>query len=124
MNTTLNTSTTTALNKSFYDRQLLESAKTRFVHTKFGQKRLSRFSATCLLKNDILDLTVSASQLINKYLLQRQRQHIYEKRLRRGQNVRHFLRRPAHYQLIQPPRDALVCEKSVTISRARISAPL
>ena len=39
MNTTLNTSTTTALNKSFYDRQLLESAKTRFVHTKFGQKR-------------------------------------------------------------------------------------
>ena len=26
---------------------------------------------------------------------------------RRGQNVRHFLRRPAHYQLVQPPRDAL-----------------
>ena len=24
---------------TYYDRQLLESAKTRFVHTEFGQKR-------------------------------------------------------------------------------------
>lgn len=38
-NTTLNTNFTTKLNKTFYDRQLLESAKTRFVHAKFGQKR-------------------------------------------------------------------------------------
>ena len=63
------------------------------VHS--GQKRLSKFSASGLLKNDIFDFTVSASQLINKYLLQRQRQHIYKKRLCRGQNVRHFLRRSA-----------------------------
>ncbi|MDO4568652.1 MAG: N4-gp56 family major capsid protein [Clostridia bacterium] len=39
MNTTINTSATTSLNKTFYDRQLLESARTRFVHAKFGQKR-------------------------------------------------------------------------------------
>lgn len=38
-NTTLSTASTTGLNKSFYDRQLLESAKTRFIHAKFGQKR-------------------------------------------------------------------------------------
>ncbi|MEG1560117.1 MAG: N4-gp56 family major capsid protein [Clostridia bacterium] len=39
INTTGNTLQTTGLNKTFYDRQLLESAKTRFVHAKFGQKR-------------------------------------------------------------------------------------
>lgn len=38
-NTTVNTNSTTKLNKTFYDRQLLESAKTRFVHAKYGQKR-------------------------------------------------------------------------------------
>ena len=38
-NTTANTINTTRLNKTFYDRQLLESAKTRFVHAKYGQKR-------------------------------------------------------------------------------------
>lgn len=38
-NTTVNTNATTKLNKTFYDRQLLESAKTRFVHAKYGQKR-------------------------------------------------------------------------------------
>lgn len=38
-NTTANTNATTKLNKTFYDRQLLESAKTRFVHAKYGQKR-------------------------------------------------------------------------------------
>ena len=38
-NTTANTINTTKLNKTFYDRQLLESAKTRFVHAKYGQKR-------------------------------------------------------------------------------------
>ena len=39
INTTANTVNTTKLNKTFYDRQLLESAKTRFVHAKYGQKR-------------------------------------------------------------------------------------
>ncbi len=39
INTTASTNTTTKLNKTFYDRQLLESAKTRFVHAKYGQKR-------------------------------------------------------------------------------------
>ena len=39
INTTANTANTTKLNKTFYDRQLLESAKTRFVHAKYGQKR-------------------------------------------------------------------------------------
>lgn len=38
-NTTINTLQTTQLNKTFYDRQLLESARTRFVHAKFGQMR-------------------------------------------------------------------------------------
>ena len=37
INTTANTAGTTKLNKTFYDRQLLESAKTRFVHAKYGQ---------------------------------------------------------------------------------------
>lgn len=39
MNTTTSTTLTTKLNKTFYDRQLLESAKTRFVFAKYGQKR-------------------------------------------------------------------------------------
>ena len=39
INTTANTAGTTKLNKTFYDRQLLESAKTRFVHAKYGHKR-------------------------------------------------------------------------------------
>ncbi len=39
VNTTLNINTTTSFDKTFYDRQLLESAKTRFVHAKFGQMR-------------------------------------------------------------------------------------
>lgn len=39
MNTTGSTSVSTKLNKTFYDRQLLESAKSRFVFSKFGQKR-------------------------------------------------------------------------------------
>ena len=39
MNTTTSTNVSTKLNKTFYDRQLLESAKTRFVFSKFGQKR-------------------------------------------------------------------------------------
>ena len=38
MNTTNSTLNTTALNKDYYDRQLLEGAKTRFVLTKYGQK--------------------------------------------------------------------------------------
>ena len=39
MNTTKSTSMTTKINKTFYDRQLLESAKTRFVFANYGQKR-------------------------------------------------------------------------------------
>lgn len=42
MNTTNSTLNTTALNKDYYDRQLLEGAKTRFVFTKYGQKRTCR----------------------------------------------------------------------------------
>ena len=38
-NTTINSLGTTHLDKTFYDRQLLESARTRFVHAKFGQMR-------------------------------------------------------------------------------------
>ncbi|MDR0840651.1 MAG: N4-gp56 family major capsid protein [Christensenellaceae bacterium] len=38
-NTTNNTADITYLDKKFYDRQLLESARTRFVHAKFGQMR-------------------------------------------------------------------------------------
>lgn len=38
-NTTINSLGTTYLDKTFYDRQLLESARTRFVHAKFGQMR-------------------------------------------------------------------------------------
>lgn len=39
INTTINTINSTGLNKTFYDRLLLEGAKTRFVHSMFGQKR-------------------------------------------------------------------------------------
>ena len=39
INTTLNTLETTALNKEYYDRTLLESAKTRLVYSKYGQHR-------------------------------------------------------------------------------------
>ena len=39
MNTTTSTSVSTKLNKTYYDRQLLESAKSRFVFSKYGQKR-------------------------------------------------------------------------------------
>lgn len=38
-NTTVSTVNSTALNKHYYDRQLLEGARTRFVFTKYGQKR-------------------------------------------------------------------------------------
>ena len=38
-NTTFSTSESTGLNKQYFDRQLLEGAKTRFVFTKYGQKR-------------------------------------------------------------------------------------
>lgn len=38
-NTTLNTASGTYLNKDFYDRELLETAKTKLVHATFGQKR-------------------------------------------------------------------------------------
>lgn len=37
--TTTNTSATTYLNKTYYDRNLLENAKTKFVHAEYGQKR-------------------------------------------------------------------------------------
>ena len=37
--TTINSLGSTYLDKTFYDRQLLESARTRFVHAKFGQMR-------------------------------------------------------------------------------------
>lgn len=37
--TTINTQNNTYLNKQFYDRQLLETAKTKLVHAEFGQKR-------------------------------------------------------------------------------------
>ncbi len=39
INTTLNTTETTYFNKQFYDKKLLETAKTRLVHASFGQKR-------------------------------------------------------------------------------------
>ena len=38
-NTTTSTASTTALNKTFYDRQLLESASTKLVHALYGQRR-------------------------------------------------------------------------------------
>ena len=38
MNTTLNTAGTAYFNKQFYDKKLLETAKTRLVHATFGQK--------------------------------------------------------------------------------------
>ena len=39
INTTINTSSTNYFNKEFYDRQLLEIAKTKLVHAEYGQKR-------------------------------------------------------------------------------------
>ncbi len=39
MNTTVSTISNTYFNKTFYDRKLLDTAKTRFVHANFGQKR-------------------------------------------------------------------------------------
>ena len=39
MNTTINTTGTAYFNKQFYDKKLLETAKTRLVHAEFGQKR-------------------------------------------------------------------------------------
>ena len=39
INTTLNTATGAYFNKQFYDKKLLETAKTRLVHASFGQKR-------------------------------------------------------------------------------------
>lgn len=39
INTTVSTASTAAFNKQFYDKKLLETAKTRLVHASFGQKR-------------------------------------------------------------------------------------
>ena len=39
INTTVNTASSAYFNKQFYDKKLLETAKTRLVHAKFGQKR-------------------------------------------------------------------------------------
>ena len=39
MNTTISTVNSAFFNKAFYDRKLLDTAKTRFVHANFGQKR-------------------------------------------------------------------------------------
>ena len=39
MNTTVSTAASTYFNKTFYDRKLLDTAKARFVHANFGQKR-------------------------------------------------------------------------------------
>ena len=39
MNTTTSTNASTYFNKTFYDRKLLDTAKTRLVHANFGQKR-------------------------------------------------------------------------------------
>ena len=39
INTTLNTANNAYFNKQFYDKKLLETAKTRLVHARFGQKR-------------------------------------------------------------------------------------
>lgn len=38
-NTTISTAASAAFNKQFYDKKLLETAKTRLVHASFGQKR-------------------------------------------------------------------------------------
>jgi N4-gp56 family major capsid protein len=39
INTTLNTAANAYFNKQFYDKKLLETAKTRLIHASFGQKR-------------------------------------------------------------------------------------
>lgn len=39
INTTIRTESTTYLNKTYYDRNLLENAKTKFCHAEYGQKR-------------------------------------------------------------------------------------
>ena len=39
MNTTVSTANNAYFNKTFYDRKLLDTAKTRFVHVNFGQRR-------------------------------------------------------------------------------------
>lgn len=39
MNTTISTASSAYFNKTFYDRKLLETARTRLVHANFGQKR-------------------------------------------------------------------------------------
>ena len=39
INTTLNTAESAYFNKQFYDKKLIETAKTRLVHASFGQKR-------------------------------------------------------------------------------------
>ena len=39
INTVLNTAATTRLNKDYFDRTILEGARTRFVHARYGQKR-------------------------------------------------------------------------------------
>lgn len=39
-NTTTNTAQSTALNKTYYDRCLLDGARTRLVHAAYGQKRM------------------------------------------------------------------------------------
>lgn len=39
INTTLNTASNAYFNKQFYDKKLLETAKTRLIHASFGQKR-------------------------------------------------------------------------------------
>ena len=39
INTTLNTAGSAYFNKQFYDKKLLETAKTRLIHASFGQKR-------------------------------------------------------------------------------------
>lgn len=39
INTTVSAAQSAKFPAKFYDRQLLESAKTRFVHAEFGQKR-------------------------------------------------------------------------------------
>ena len=36
---TANTASSTYLNKEYYDKQVLETAKTKLVHATFGQKR-------------------------------------------------------------------------------------
>ncbi len=39
INTTINTANSAYFNKQFYDKKLIETAKTRLVHASFGQKR-------------------------------------------------------------------------------------